>query len=256
MNTLIPMNAAGNILCDLDGVVYLGETEIQGSGQALTNLTAAGYQIQFVTNNATRTPDEAAQKIARVTGYSPDPGQVITSAMAGAALVGPDRIPTLMVGAAGARLELERYGCPIVENASDAEAVLVGLDTSLDYGVLTEATRALVAGARFVATNSDPTFPLPEGPAPGAGALVALLQTTSGREPEVAGKPHPPIRHLITQKLAPGPVFVVGDRDTTDLAMGRAEGWTTVLVQSGIDRNADADMTFPTLFDFSRELVG
>jgi len=245
----------GNILCDLDGVVYLGENEIPGSGRALTDLDAAGYQLLFITNNATRSREEASAKILRVSGYACNPHQIITSAMAGASLVGPSRTATLLVGAAGAREELVALGCPMVTEAGSAEAVLVGLDTSLDYGLLTEATRAILNGARFVATNMDPTFPLPDGPAPGAGALVALLIATTDHQPEVAGKPHEPIRRLIKERLADGPVYVVGDRDMTDLAMGRAEGWSTVLVQSGIDQTAEADVIYPTLADFAAGLL-
>ncbi len=243
------------VLCDLDGVVYLGDTEIAGSGSALADLEAAGIQLLFITNNATRTRQQAADKIARITGFEPGADAVITSAMAAAELVGPSQAATLLVGAAGAIPELERYQCPLVDSAEKAQAVVVGLTTKLSYGLLTEATRALLKGARFVATNTDPTYPLPTGPAPGAGAIVALLETTSGRAAEAAGKPHEPIRRMIKERLAPGPVYVVGDRLTTDLAMGTAEGWTTVLVQTGIDHTGDVDIVSPSLTHFARDLL-
>lgn len=243
------------VLCDLDGVVYLGEQEIPGSGDALRRLHAAKIRLLFITNNATRTRSEAARKIERVAAFSPGDDAVITSAMAAASVIGPTRAPTLLVGAAGAVPELERYGCPLVTTASAAEAVIVGLSTELSYQNLTEATRALSNGARFVATNRDPTYPLPDGPAPGAGALVALLETASGRNAESAGKPDKPIRTLIKQSIGDGPVYVVGDRVSTDLAMGIAEGWHTVLVQTGVDREGTADIVSPSLATFADQLL-
>ncbi len=243
------------ILCDLDGVVYLGEQEIAGSGDALVRLDKAGMKVMFITNNATRSQIEAAEKIERVTGFAAKAGSVITSAMAAASLVGPTGAPTLLVGAAGAVPDMTRFGCPLVTSAAEAKAVIVGLDTNLSYTILTEATRALVGGARFVATNLDPTYPLPGGPAPGAGALVSLLETSSGRRAEAAGKPHEPIRALIRESIVDGPVYVVGDRVSTDLAMGAAEGWTTVLVQTGIDRAGAADLTLRSLAHFADQLL-
>lgn len=243
------------LLCDLDGVVYLGEQEIPGSGEALHRLRAAGVHLLFITNNATRTRSEAAGKIERVTNFSPGDDAVITSAMAAASVIGPTRAPTLLVGAAGAAPELERYGCPLVKTASQAKAIIVGLATDISYENLTEATRALSNGARFVATNRDPTYPLPDGPAPGAGALVALLETASGRSAESAGKPDEPMRTLIKQSIGEGAVYVVGDRVSTDVAMGKAEGWRTVLVQTGVDRDGTADIIAPSLASFADQLL-
>ena len=97
------------------------------------------------------------------------------------------------------------------------------------------------AGARFVATNDDATYPTPEGLHPGGGSIVAALERASGRRAEVAGKPHTPMRDLVRELVGEGPVWMVGDKPETDLALGKGEGWTTVLVLSGVTGN-DADV--------------
>jgi ribonucleotide monophosphatase NagD (HAD superfamily) len=89
-------------------------------------------------------------------------------------------------------------------------------------------------GARLIATNTDATFPTSRGPAPGAGALVAALETASGVEAEVAGKPNPAMRSAVSRLLVPGPVWIVGDRPETDLALGAEAGWGRILVLSGV----------------------
>jgi ribonucleotide monophosphatase NagD (HAD superfamily) len=106
-------------------------------------------------------------------------------------------------------------------------------------------------GARFIATNTDPTFPIADGLLPGGGACVAAVQVTTGVDPEVAGKPHPPMRNLLRAKGI-GEAWVIGDRVDTDIALARAEpDWTSVLVLTGVTgpgRSSDgADHTVPDL---------
>ena len=122
----------------------------------------------------------------------------------------------------------------MVDDWRDAGVVIVGLDPGLSYEGLTSAVMAVSNGARFIATNVDVTYPTPEGLWPGAGALVAAVQAATGVEPEVAGKPHAAMRKLLRDRLSAGESLVVGDRPETDLALGVAEGWITVLVLSGV----------------------
>ena len=120
--------------------------------------------------------------------------------------------------------------------------VAVGFDLDLSYERLREATKALHAGARFIASNLDTTFPAADNDLwPGAGSMVAALEAASGRKAEPAGKPYEPMKRL-----------VVGDRPDTDLALGAHAGWTTVLTLSGVTPaaaadHADADIIVETL---------
>jgi 4-nitrophenyl phosphatase len=223
MNTLI---------CDLDGVVYLGDQEVAGSGAALGRLADAEWNIVFCTNNSTRTPTDSADKIRRVTGFDASGDMVATSAQAVATLLDADS-SVLVLGGRGVEEAVVERRSRIVGRWQDADTVVVGLDPGLTYERLSSAVLAVANGARFLATNHDPTYPTPEGLRPGAGAIVAAVQTATGVEPVVAGKPNAPMRALLAAR-ARGEVWIVGDRDDTDLAMGRAEGWNTAHVRTGV----------------------
>ena len=230
------------LVCDLDGVVYLGEREIPGAGEALSRLSLAGWTILFCTNNASRTPAETAEKIGRVTRYRVDAGDVITSAQAAATMIDPGS-SVFVLGGRGLEQAVIDRGCRVSADWQDVDTVVVGLDPMLSYERLSSAVLAIGRGAGFVASNHDPTFPTPEGLRPGAGAIVAAVACATGVEPQVAGKPHPPMRRLLASR-AVGEVWIVGDRDDTDLAMGRAEGWSTALVATGVP---SAAASAPTL---------
>ncbi len=210
-----------------------------GAGEALTKLEQAGYTVVFVTNNSTRSGEAVAAKIESLTGYPARPDQVIGSSGAAVALLGTDPGPVLVVGGEGIREALAIAGVPETDDPRSATSVIVGLDPNISYERLRDAVVAIHLGARFIATNTDATFPTPDGPWPGAGSIVAAIRVASGVEPEVAGKPHIAIRSLIRSRLAPGPVWVVGDRPETDLAMAKAEGWTAVLVLTGVVEHPD-----------------
>lgn len=218
------------MVCDLDGVVYLDLEEIPGAGDALRELERQGYRLLFVTNNSASSPGTVAERIAQVTDYPAEASQVLTSALAVAGMLAADRPRCLVVGGEGIEEALDAEGIPRTENWRQAEAVVVGLDRRLTYERLRDATLALRAGARFLATNVDPTLPAPTGQWPGAGSIVAALEAATDRLPEIAGKPYQPMRALVRSRLGPGPTWVVGDRPSTDLAMARAEGWQAVLV--------------------------
>ena len=230
------------LICDLDGVVYLGEQEIPGAGDALSRLADGGWRILFCTNNASRTAADTAAKIERVTGYRALAGDVATSAQAAASLLTGDEA-VYVLGGHGLVRAVEDAGCDVMEDWRSAEVVVVGLDPLLTYERLSGAVLAIGSGARFIASNHDPTYPTPEGLRPGAGAIVAAVIHATGVQPVVAGKPHLPMRRLLAEK-ASGEIWIVGDRDDTDLAMGRAEGWSTALVATGV---ASVPTEAPTL---------
>jgi len=224
----------GNVVCDLDGVVYLPGAGIAGAGQALTEIAARGYRIVFATNNSSRHPRDVAARIREATGFAADPGQVVTSAHAAATLAGPGDAPAFVLGESGLTEMLEEHGIAVTGDPGAARSVFVGLDRTLTYERLRGAAAAVLGGARLIATNDDATLPTAEGPWPGAGSMVAAVERASGRRAEIAGKPHPAMRAAVAARLGAGPTWMVGDRPETDIAFGAAAGWTTVLVLSGI----------------------
>ena len=221
------------VICDLDGVVYTGDRPVPRAPEALARLREAGSEIVFATNNSTRTPEDTAAKIQRITGIPVEPYEVVTSAQTAAAHLKGEPGPAIVVGGAGIRVALEEIGVTETLDPTQASVVVVGMDTSLTYETIARAATAIRFGARFIATNNDATYPTPEGPLPGAGAAVAAIQKASGEAPVVVGKPHKPMRELL-KTLTGDRAWVVGDRPETDIAMAEAEpGWQSILVLTG-----------------------
>ena len=250
----------GNLVCDLDGVVYRGDTVIAGAGEALSVLDEAGFAIVFATNNSSKIDSEVARKITAVSGYRASVDQIVTSARAAAALLGTEPNRVYVVGGEGLRVAVKEAGHELVSRGADATAVVAGFDFDLSYDRIKEATLALLNGATFIASNLDTTFPASNGDLwPGAGSIVAALEAASGRLAESAGKPFEPMRSLIEAKLRNGPTYAVGDRPETDLELGRAAGWSTVLVLSGVTApsaagDLGADIVIPSLADLPAAL--
>ncbi len=249
----------GNVVFDLDGVVFLGAEVISGAGPTLEAIAATGTKVLFATNNATKTVAHIASRIESMTGFAPAADAVVTSATALVAALGVADDPVLMVGEAGLAETLETAGRTITEDPNTALTVVIGLDRAITYDKLERASTAVRRGARFIATNTDVTFPTPDGPVPGAGSIVAAVAAASGSDPEVAGKPHQAMVRHISERLGPGDTWMVGDRPETDLALARAAGWTAVLALSGITGAAaevpphlTPDITVESIADLAR----
>lgn len=237
---LQPGSEVGNVVFDIDGVVRLGETVVPGAPGAIQQLSEAGCRVLFATNNATKTTIEVAGFLTSMLGLPISPGSVVTSAVAAAMMLDPADRPVFVVGEPGLVATLEGDGHEVTGDPTEARSVVAGLDRQFDYDRLTTAMVAIHGGARLIATNTDATFPTPTGEVPGAGAIIAALETAGGITAEVAGKPHAPMTAAVAARLEPGPVWVVGDRPETDLAMARSEGWTAVLVLTGITRDPES----------------
>ena len=236
------------IVFDLDGVVYLGDEVVPGARDVLEWCRQGDIRPLFVTNNSVRTPEEVIDKIRRVVGFEAALDEVITSAMAAAALVASrSSRQCLVVGERGIVEALNDLGVAVTEHPEHADHVVVGLTRSLSYDLLAAATTAVRGGATLVASNLDPTFPTSGGLRPGAGSLVAAVETATEMIAIPAGKPFAPIRKIIAER-ASGDVMVVGDRPDTDIALGLAEGWPTVLCLTGVtdDPGAVPDQFQPT----------
>ncbi len=233
-----------NVICDIDGVIYLEDRLVPGSDVALRRLEDAGVTVHFATNNSTKAPSTVSEKITRITGVAVDPASIVTSSQAAVHLLGDDRGPVMVLGGDGIVSALSDAGIEMTDDPKVASALLVGLDVELTFERLSRAADAVRRGARFIATNIDPTLPVADGLVPGAGSIVAAVRTTTGVEPEVAGKPQAPMRALLRAKGI-GEAWVIGDRVDTDIALAAAEpDWRSILVLTGVSRaeeGGDAD---------------
>ncbi len=232
---------------DLDGVIWLGGEPIAGSAAAIDRLRDAGHQVAFVTNNSGPTRAEYIKMLAGA-GVEAVEGELVTSAQAGASLFARGARVTV-VGGDGIHEALADQGVTVVDTAADPDGVIVGRALELDHDRLAAAATAIREGARFVATNSDATFPTATGLLPGAGALVAYLATASGVTAEVAGKPHRPVADLVRDRFGIVDVMV-GDRPDTDGVFATMIHARFALVLSGVTTSADLPL------DPAPDLVG
>ena len=149
-----------------------------------------------------------------------------------------------MIGEEGLRSALSDAGIALVDgrDAGPVDAVVIGFDRSVDYGKLRDAAVLVEAGASLIASNPDPSFPAPAGEAwPGAGALLAAVETTTGIRGEVVGKPEAPLLVRALERAGGGRPLVVGDRLDTDIAGAAGLGWDSALVLTGSTTRDDLE---------------
>jgi glycerol 3-phosphatase-2 len=223
-------------LLDLDGVVWLSGHGIEGSAEAIERLRQHGEDVVFFTNNSAPTVGEHLNALSAA-GIEVTAEQVLTSSQAAALLVEPGSTAAV-IGGPGVEEALAERGVRVVAAAAGPDAVVVGRTTRLDYDELAAAASAIRDGARFVATNDDATMPTPDGPVPGAGAIVAFLHVASGQEPAVAGKPNQAAADLVASRVGRVDVMV-GDRPDTDGLFAAAIKARFALVLSGVTVAAD-----------------
>ncbi|MGV9953717.1 HAD hydrolase-like protein [Streptomyces cellulosae] len=229
-------------LLDLDGVVYAGGEAIDHAVPSLAAARDGGMRLAYVTNNALRTPDAVAAHLTEL-GIPAEAGDVITSAQAVARLIA-DQVPqgsrVLVVGGEGLRVALRERGLVPVESADDDPAAVVqGYGgPELPWGCFAEASYAVARGVPWFASNTDLTIPSGRGIAPGNGAAVEVVRIATGAEPQVAGKPLPPMhRETILRTGAERPL-VVGDRLDTDIEGAFNGGVDSLLVLTGVTDGA------------------
>lgn len=230
------------VLFDLDGVLYRGEGAVPSAPPTLAELRRRGVRPVFLTNNSSRTPLQVAEKLRGI-GIEAEPGEVVTSALATAELLaerGGGR--AFVIGQDGVREALSDAGIAIVDgDPEEADLVVVGYDGGATYGSLKRASLLVQRGARLVATNADGSYPAADGLWPGAGALLAVITTTTGAEPEIVGKPFAPLFEAGRRRGGGGRPLVVGDRLDTDIEGAARLGWDSMLVLTGVSGREDVE---------------
>ncbi|MGD9694426.1 MAG: HAD-IIA family hydrolase [Thermoleophilia bacterium] len=230
-------------LLDLDGVVFRGAAAIPGAVESLAELRRRGAPCAFVTNNASRTPDEVAA-LLRSLGVAAEPDEVVTAAVAGARALAdemPGGAPVLVVGGAAIETALREAGLRPVRSQGDGpRAVIQGWAPEVGWGQLAEAAYALADGVPWLATNDDASVPTERGLAPGNGALVAAVATATGRRPRVIGKPQPLMFAQAARRMGARRPLVIGDRLETDIAGAVRAGFDGALVLTGASSAAAA----------------
>lgn len=243
--TPITLGSYRAFIFDLDGCVYRGEEIIQGASEVVTRLRAMDKRILFLTNNATKSPEEYMAKLDRL-GIKVSLQEILTSGTATAIYLsnnfGSARV--FPVGGRALVRELKRAGHRVVsvKEISKADFVVACLDFRFTYLKMSLATKAIFSGARFIATNVDPTLPVEGGMMPGAGAIASAISAATGKEPLVIGKPSPYMVDIAADRLevAPKDMVFIGDRLDTDIRVGKRAGSFTILVLSGSTTKEEA----------------
>lgn len=219
---------------DLDGTLFRGEEPIPGAVEAVLRLRETGAGIRYLTNNSSQTRSFYAEKLVRM-GFQAYPEEVYSSATGTAVHLNERGLKSaFVVGEPGLKQTLTESSIEVTD--SNPHAVVVGICKSFTYDLMNQAMQHIRAGAAFVATNADPTYPMEGGRfIPGAGSVVAAVKTCSEAEPFVVGKPNPFLVELILSDagVTPTDALVVGDRMDTDIQAGRRAGCPTLLVLTG-----------------------
>ncbi|GAB1330440.1 HAD hydrolase-like protein [Streptomyces sennicomposti] len=229
-------------LLDLDGVVYAGGDAIAHAVDSLAAARDGGMRLAYVTNNALRTPEAVAAHLTEL-GIPAAGSDVVTSAQAVARLIA-DQVPAgarvLVVGGEGLRVALRERGLEPVESADDDPAAVVqGYGgPELPWGRFAEACYAVHRGVPWFASNTDLTIPGARGIAPGNGAAVEVVRIATGAEPQVAGKPLPPMHRETILRTGADRPLVVGDRLDTDIEGAFNGGVDSLLVLTGVTDGA------------------
>ncbi|MBT3390664.1 MAG: HAD-IIA family hydrolase [Chloroflexi bacterium] len=235
------------LILDMDGVIWRGQEPIGNLPQIFATIQQRGLGVVMATNNSTKTPVQYIQRMAGY-GVSLEPWQVVNSSEATAAYL-REKFPAggavYIVGEGGLFSTLEAHG--FYHSETEALAVVAGLDKKLSYEKLMQANAFIRAGAIFVGTNPDRTFPTPDGQVPGAGVMLAAIEAASYVAPLIAGKPQTGMYALALQRLgvSAAETLVVGDRLETDIAGGQNIGAPTALVLSGVTTRAQAEKWQP-----------
>ena len=231
------------LVIDLDGTVYRGTTLILKAGEAIATLCEE-YDLYFLTNNSTGSRSEFVRRLADL-GIACAEQQLITSGYAAAKYI-RDQYPgsrVYVIGEHGLTDELREQHLTICEENCDC--VLVGLDNAFSYTKLRKALQFLLQGAVFIATNTDPFLVTSTGIKPGAGAIVASIETASGKHPIVTGKPSSFMSELILSmvNVKPHEILIAGDNLATDILMGIESGMRTALVLTGASTENDIEVS-------------
>lgn len=229
------------VVMDMDGVLWRGDTPLPGVAAFFTFLRERGLPFALASNNSSKAPGDYVTKLAGMGITGVPEQQIITSGTATVDYLQihyPAGTAVHVLGGDGLRALVSAGGFTLSDET--AAVVVVGIDFNLTYNKLKRATYIIRAGADFIGTNGDATFPLADGLAPGAGSLIAALRTSTDREPVMIGKPNQPMFAAALRLLGttPGATLMIGDRLNTDIQGAQEAGLPAALVLTGVSTRA------------------
>src|SRR2546423_13934745 len=245
---------------DMDGVLVREEHPIPGASEFISRLRELGLPFLVLTNTSIYTRRDLAARLA-LSGLTVPEESIWTSALATADFL-EDQRPggtAFVIGESGLTTALHSAGYTLTER--DPDYVVLGETRTYSFERIAQAIRLIVRGARFIATNPDPTGPAPDGPLPATGSVAALISRATGAAPYFVGKPNPLMMRtaLNTLEAHSEETAMIGDRMDTDVVAGIEAGLETILVLTGVTTREEAE-SFPyrpsRIVDSVAELVG
>jgi glycerol-1-phosphatase len=239
-------------LLDLDGCVWVGDEPTSGAVEAVSALRAAGRRLAFVTNDARHGEDDFVRKLWGL-GFRAAREEIVSAGGALQHVLNESGHATaFVVGSDAVHRHVSDAGLRILNHsdlADRAEVVVVSGHERFDFAELRGAVQAAMRGAPVWCTSRDATFPMPDGPWPATGSVVAAVEAASGVTAQSVGKPEPQLFRTALDRLGGERALVVGDRLDADIAGARAAGLDAAVVLTGatsadMARNADPAPTF------------
>jgi NagD protein len=222
-------------LTDMDGVLVHEGGPVPGAQEFIQALEKSGKRYLVLTNNSIYTPRDLHARL-RTSGIDVPASAIWTSALATAQFLDSQRPEgtAYAIGEAGLTTALHEIGYTLTD--SDPDYVVLGETRSYSFTAITRAIRLVDGGARFIATNPDPTGPSTEGALPATGAVAALITRATGVDPYFVGKPNPLMMRSALNNVGghSETTAMIGDRMDTDIVAGMEAGLQTVLVLSGV----------------------
>ena len=251
----VPLSALArryrHFLLDLDGCLFVGEAPTERAVAAMSALREASKGIVFLTNEVGSSPEEIVRKLWRL-GFQASLDEVLTAGAALQFLLASSRPSggaAYVVGSQAVVDHVAEAGLRIVnhtEFATRADVVVVADHERFDYAELRIATQAVLRGAELIGLNRDRTFPMPDGVWPGSGAVLAAVETATGRKADaVVGKPEPALYEAARDRLGDGKTLAVGDRLDADVLGAKRAGLDSALVLTGVTGRAQVDGAQP-----------
>jgi NagD protein len=238
----VPRREIASWLMDMDGVLVHEESAIPGADRFLARLRELELPFLVLTNNSIYTRRDLAARL-RASGLDVPEEAIFTSALATARFLEEQRPggTAFTIGEAGLTTALHEAGYTLTER--DPDYVVLGETRTYSFERISRAIRLIVGGARFIATNPDPTGPTPDGPLPATGSVAALISRATGVDPYFVGKPNPLMMRtaLNTLDAHSETTAMIGDRMDTDVVSGLEAGMQTILVLSGVTTRAEAE---------------
>jgi glycerol 3-phosphatase-2 len=234
-----------NVILDLDGTVWVGDTVTPRAADAIAAIRSADKGLAFITNDGTRAPEDYVRKLWSL-GCTASAGEVVSVGSAVQFLLAgrPAGRGVYVIGAPSVFRHVADAGHRILnhtDGAEHADVVVVVAHEDFNYSELRTATRAVLNGAELISGGRDRSYPAADGVSPGTGAVVAALEFATQRQAHSVGKPDSEVFGVALDRLGPGRTLMIGDHLVSDLGGAAAAGLDAAIVLTGVASRAEAE---------------